>query len=120
MSLHLFMLFLHLLAIVIWVGGTFFVIVCLRPAAASLLEPAYRLPLLQASLGRFFCWVTGALVVVLVTGIAMMKHVGFANGPQGWYWMMGSGIAMMLAFGHVYAASYRRMVRAVAATDWPA
>jgi uncharacterized membrane protein len=34
--------------------------------------------------------------------------------------MMTSGIAMMLIFGHIYAAGYRRLGRAVAASDWPA
>ena len=34
--------------------------------------------------------------------------------------MMISGIVMMLAFGHTYAASYRRLGRAVTAADWPA
>ncbi len=119
MSLHIFLVFLHILGVTIWVGGMFFAHVCLRPAAASL-EPQVRLPLLHAVLGRFFRWVALIVAVVLISGIAMMLHVGFANAPKGWHWMMTSGIVMMLIFGHIYGAGYRRLTRAVAAADWAA
>jgi uncharacterized membrane protein len=120
MSLHLIMIFLHLLGVAIWVGGMFFAHCCLRPAAAQLLEPAQRLPLLHAVLGRFFRWVLVSVIVILATGMAMMVHVGFANAPKGWHWMMTSGIVMMLIFGHIYAVGFRRLGRAVAAADWAA
>ncbi len=119
MSLHIFLVFLHILGVTIWVGGMFFAHVCLRPAAASL-EPQVRLPLLHAVLGHFFRWVALIVAVVLITGVVMMLHVGFANAPKGWHWMMTSGIVMMLIFGHIYGAGYRRLTRAVAAADWPA
>lgn len=119
MSLHIFLVFLHILGVTIWVGGMFFAHVCLRPAMASL-EPQVRLPLLHAVLGRFFRWVALIVAVVLISGIAMMLHVGFANAPKGWHWMMTSGIVMMLIFGHIYGAGYRRLTRAVVAADWAA
>ena len=120
MSLHLFLLFFHLLGVSIWIGGMFFAHFCLRPAAVQLLEPQQRLPLLHGALGRFFPWVTVCIVFILASGLAIMAHVGFANAPKGWHWMMTSGIAMMLIFGHIYGAGYRRLGRAVAASDWPA
>ena len=120
MSLHLFLLFFHLLAVAVWVGGMFFALCCLRPAAVQLLEPPLRLPLLHAALGRFVPWVTVCIVFILGSGLAIMAHVGFANAPKGWHWMMTSGIVMMLLFGHIYGAGYRRLGRAVAASDWPA
>ena len=39
---------LHLLSIVVWGGGMFFMHVCLRPAAAEVLEPPARVRLLDA------------------------------------------------------------------------
>lgn len=119
MSLHILLVFLHILAVVVWVGGMFFAHCCLRPAAARL-DPSLRLPLLHTVLGRFFRYVAIAVVVILVSGMAMMVHVGFANAPRGWHWMMTSGIVMMLIFGHIYGAGYRRLGRAVAAADWAA
>jgi uncharacterized membrane protein len=120
MNLQLILIFVHLLGVVVWVGGMFFAHVCLRPAAAAKLEAPQRLPLLHAVLGRFFRWVLVAVIVILFSGLAMMAHIGFANAPKGWHLMMTSGIVMMLIFGHIYGAGYRRLGRAVAASDWPA
>ena len=120
MSLHLFFLFLHIVAVTVWVGGMFFALCCLRPAAMQLLEPPQRLPLLHAALGRFFPYVTVAVALILASGLFMMARVGFADAPKGWHLMMTSGIVMMLIFGHIYGAGYRRLGRAVKAADWPA
>lgn len=119
MNLHLFLIFLHILAVTVWVGGMFFAHMCLRPAVGAL-EPSIRLSLMRSVLGCFFRWVMVAVVLILFTGLSMMLHVGFANAPKGWHMMMGSGIAMMLLFGHIYGAGYRRLDRAVAMTDWEA
>jgi len=120
MSLHIFLLFFHLLGVAVWVGGMFFALCCLRPAAIQLLEPPQRLPLLHAALGRFFPWVAVSIVLILASGLGIMAHVGFANAPKGWHWMMTSGIVMMLIFGHIWGAGHRRLGRAIAAGDWPA
>ena len=118
MSLHLFLLFLHIIAVAIWIGGMFFALCCLRPAAMQILEPQQRLPLLHAALGRFFRYVAIAIAVILASGLFMMAHIGFSDVPRGWHWMLAGGIAMMLIFGHIYGAGYRRLGRAVAAGDW--
>ena len=52
-----FMIMLHVLGIVIWVGGMFFAHQILRPVAADLLEPPLRLPLWVGVFKRFFPWV---------------------------------------------------------------
>ena len=121
MSLHLFLLFFHLLGVSIWIGGMFFALCCLRPAAMQLLDPPQRLPLDARCTGALLSLGDGVrLSLSWSSGLAIMAHVGFANAPKGWHWMMTSGIAMMLIFGHIYGAGYRRLGRAVAASDWPA
>ena len=45
---------LHVIAVVIWVGGMFFAYICLRPVAASQLEPPVRLQLWVGVFGKFF------------------------------------------------------------------
>lgn len=120
MNLHLVLLCLHILAVSVWLGGMFFALCCLRPAATQLLEPPQRLALLHAALGRFFRYVAVAIVVILASGLFMMAHIGFADAPRGWHWMMAGGIVMMLIFGHIYGAGYRRLDRAVAAANWSA
>jgi len=110
---------LHLLGVVVWVGGMFFAYVALRPVAAAVLEPPLRLPLWQATLKRFFAWVWAAVALILASGLWMI-HVlgGFAAVGIYVHLMFGIGIAMMLIFGHVFFAAFRRLSRGVAAQDW--
>src|SRR5438105_2867776 len=57
-------LWLHLLGVVVWVGGMFFAYMALRPAA-KLLEPAQRLPLWGATFTHFFPWVWVSIILIL-------------------------------------------------------
>ncbi len=108
---------LHLLAIVIWVGGMFFAHQALRPAAVSTLEPPLRLQLWVATFKRFFPWVWLCVIVVLVTGLWMMMQ--YPKAPIFVHSMLGLGIIMMLIFMHVYFAPYNKLKKAVAAENWP-
>ncbi|MCU0775457.1 MAG: CopD family protein [Ideonella sp.] len=118
---------LHVLAIVLWVGGMAFAILCLRPAA-QVLEPPQRLPLMRDALGRFFAVVTGAIVVTLVTGLWMIGRVAKATVQAGgsftlpvdWLVMTVLGLLMMVIFGVLRLGPFRRMQRAVQASEWPA
>lgn len=105
---------LHVLAVIVWVGGMFFAHLALRPAANELLEPAQRLPLIRRSLDHFFRWVIAAIVIILVTGVYAIK-LGVTGGYV--HAMSGLGILMMLLFGHIYFAPYRKMGKALAAND---
>ena len=113
-------LFFHLLGAVVWVGGMFFAWVCLRPVAAAALQPPLRLQLWAGVFGRFFPWVWASVALILASGLYLLYLVGERYAPLYAYVMMGSGILMMLIFGHVFFGPYRRLQRAVAAEDWPA
>jgi len=112
---------LHLLSAVIWVGGMFFAYMTLRPVAGSLLEPPLRLPLWSLVFARFFPWVWVAVVLLMATGLWMVKSLfgGFAHAGPHVHVMAGLGTLMMLIFGHVFFAPYRRMKQALAANDLP-
>ena len=45
------LLLLHILAVVVWIGGMFFAHYCLRPAAAEKLSPEQRLAAAAANAG---------------------------------------------------------------------
>lgn len=113
---------LHLLSVVIWVGGMFFAYMALRPVAASLLQPPQRLPLWSAVFRRFFPWVWAAVVLLPATGYWMILGPlgGFSTQPLYIHLMQGLGIVMILIFLHVYFAPYRRLNRALAQSDLPA
>ena len=115
-------LLLHVLAVVIWVGGMFFAYMCLRPVAAGQLEPPARLTLWSGVFARFFPWVFASVAIILATGLWMVYAVlgGFAVTGLYINLMFWLGLVMMLIFLHVYFAPYRRLRVAVEQADWPA
>lgn len=118
---------LHLLAIVIWIGGMVFAHFFLRPAVAAL-EPPARLRLMQDVLKRFFTAITYVSLLALFTGFWMMGNVaknvvqsgGSFTSPPDWTIMALLGTLMVLIFGHIRFALYGRLNKAVAASDWAA
>jgi len=115
-----FALMLHVLAAAIWVGGMFFAYMVLRPVAAELLEPPQRLTLWVRAFAGFFPWVWFAVVTLLLSGYGMLFLFfgGMAGAPLYVHLMQGIGLVMMLIFGHVFFAPFRRLKRAVRDQDW--
>lgn len=118
---------LHVLSIIVWVGGMVFAHFCLRPAAQALDAPV-RQRLVHDALQRFFRLVSVAVLVALASGIWMLGRVaketvqaGLSfNMPLGWTVMVVLGLLMMGIFGHIRFALFKRLSRAVAASDWTA
>ena len=117
----------HVLAVLLWVGGMAFVQFFLRPSL-PLLQPPQRLQLMHAVLGRFFAamlWATGA---VLLTGLWMLGRVArqfHAVGtpvqwPWTWWLMAAVGLLMVGIFLFIRFLRWPAMDRAVCASDWPA
>lgn len=135
MRLYAVLLFLHVLAIVVWVGGMFVMHFAVRPSAVELLPPPQRLPLLAATLRRFFFWVAVAVVLTLITGLAMFVGLGMSAGAaargtsafvEGMrlahpsiHAMFFTGLVMMAVFAHIRLAPFPRLQRHVAAQEWP-
>jgi uncharacterized membrane protein len=112
---------LHVLATVIWVGGMFFAHQCLRPAAIATLEPPQRLPLWRAVFGRFFVWVWAAVIVLILSGQAMILQMGgMAAVPLHVHVMVGIGYVMAAIYAYLYFMPYAALKRGVAAGNWPA
>jgi len=113
---------LHLLAVVVWVGGMFFAYMALRPVAAVLLEPPLRMPLWSQTFRHFFPWVWAAVILLPVTGYWMIFNVfgGFQALALYIHAMQGIGWLMVAIFLHVFFAPYRRLKAAVAAGDFAA
>jgi uncharacterized membrane protein len=118
--LYTSMLLLHVLGVVIWVGGMFLMHVAVRPAAIELLQPAQRLPLLALVLRRFFVWVAIAIVAVLASGLAMIVGGGgFRNAHLSVHVMLAIGVAMMAIFLHIRFVPFKRLQAAIVSSDWP-
>jgi uncharacterized membrane protein len=109
---------LHILAAVVWVGGMFFAHQVLRPSAAPL-DPSIRLPLWERVFSRFFPRVWATIIVLLVSGYAMVFYGlgGFAGIGLHVNIMQGIGIVMILIFMHLFFAPWKGFRRALGAGD---
>ena len=111
-------LLLHVLSVVVWVGGMFFAYMALRPVAASVLEPPQRLTLWAGVFGKFFPWVWASVATILLTGLALLMKMG--GVPHYALAMLVLGVAMMLIFAHVFFSPYKKLKRAVGEQNWQA
>ncbi|MCA3236638.1 MAG: CopD family protein [Curvibacter sp.] len=117
---------IHVLSILVWVGGMAFAHFFLRPAV-SRLEAPERLRLMHDVLGRFFSAVLWAAGLTLVSGLWMIGRVakqlvqggGSFAMPLEWTVMAALGVVMVVIFGHIRFALYTRLSLAVAAQQWP-
>ena len=125
--LYIILKTVHLLSLIVWLGGMAFAHFFLRPAAAQL-QPPQRLPLMRDVLQRFFSTVLIAIVLILVSGVGMIGLVhqmaaqagAKAPMPVSWIVMAVLGLVMMAVFGHIRFALFKRLDAAVDAKDWPA
>ena len=113
-------LFLHLLGVVVWVGGMFFAYMALRPVAASVLEPPQRLPLWAGVFGKFFPWVWVSVILILLSGLHMLMVFGGFAAPLYVLAMLGLGLLMMLIYAVVFFSPYPKLKRAVGEQNWKA
>lgn len=112
--------FLHLLAVLIWVGGMFLMHVAVRPTAVALLPPPQRLPLLCGVLGRFFGWVLASVLVLLGSGVAMILLAGgWRAVPPSTHAMFALGLLMSAIFMYIRTVPFPRLRAAVAEQQWP-
>jgi len=104
-----YLIALHALAATIWVGGLFFMVGILRPAASSV-PLAERLPLLSVAMGRFFLWIWIAIIVMLITGYAMVGLLGgMARVPLYINVMQTLAWVMFLLYGHMFFSPWKRV-----------
>jgi len=109
----------HALFATIWVGGMFFAYTCLRPTLATV-DAKLRTALWAQVLHRFFGFVFVAIIVLLGTGLHLIRALGgMAHVGTHVHIMLGLGIVMMLLALHVYFSPLRRLKLAVAAGDVP-
>ena len=118
---------LHLIAGIVWMGGMTFMLFALRPAVIIAMEAQPRAILMGQVWKRFYAMVLASIVVLFATGThlytATFRATRLATGdggvPLGWNIMLVLGLVMMLIFGHIYFAGFKKYKRAVAAGDWP-
>ena len=118
--MHPLFKFLHLVSVVVWVGGMFFAWTCLRPVAAANLEPPARLKLWADVFARFFPWVWGCVLAVVISGSMALVATGMRQAPPHWHVMLTLGLVMSAIFVYVFIISYGKLKAAVSGQNWPA
>ena len=102
----------HVLCAVIWVGGMFFAYVVLRPSL-SVLEPMQRIALHTQVFRRFFLIVWHVMPLILISGFAVLFL--FYGGIAGVGWnvnvMMLLGLIMSAVFVLIVFGPYARFRR---------
>lgn len=118
---------IHLLSVIVWIGGMVFAQFFLRPAAAKLAAPE-RVRLLHEVLGRFLNAVLLAAGLTLGSGVWMIGRMARQmaqsgvkfNMPIEWMVMSVLGLLMLGIFAYIRFVLYQRLTRAVTAAAWPA
>ncbi|WP_296447935.1 CopD family protein [Rhodoferax sp. UBA5149] len=118
---------IHLLSVIVWIGGMVFAQFFLRPAVARLEVPD-RVRLMHDVLGRFFNAVLVAAGLALASGVWMMGRIArqtLQSGikvsmPLEWIVMALLGVVMLGIFGYIRVSLYPSLTRAVTAAAWPA
>jgi len=122
MNIWGWVLAIHVLCAVIWVGGMFFAYVVLRPSL-SVLEPIQRIALHTQVFRRFFLVIWHVMPLILITGFAVL--FGFYGGMANVGWnvhvmlllgLVMSAIFLLIVFGP-YARFRRTTDRATAAAS---
>ncbi len=117
MNFHHLMFFLHELGVIVWMGGMAFIYLCLYPATLRM-APALRLTLWAAVLTRFFRLAWAAVVLILLSGIAVFYYRGYASAPMAWHAMSMTGTIMMIVYVLQWSGPWRRLRAAVLREDW--
>jgi uncharacterized membrane protein len=105
---------LHLVCVVIWVGGMFFALLVLRPSLSAV-EPAQRVAIHSQAFRRFFLIIWHVMPLALISGYAMLFGVygGFAGANWSIHTMQGLGLVMVAVFLAVFFGPWPRFRAAV-------
>ena len=108
----------HVLCVIVWIGGMAFAQFFLRPAL-ELLPPPQRLQLMHEVLRRFFAAALGLGLLILVTGLGLMLASGLGRLPLAWLVMAGLGTVMLAVLLHLRFVRFAKFAQAVLSADWP-
>jgi uncharacterized membrane protein len=112
MTIRDWVLAVHVLCAVIWVGGMFFAYVVLRPSL-TVLEPMQRIALHTQVFRRFFLVIWHAMPLILLSGFTTLFVFdgGAANAAWNVNAMMLLGLIMSAVFVLIIFGPYARFRR---------
>lgn len=110
---------IHLLSVMAWIGGIFFLFMVLRDSSNKALPPSNRLKLWQNVLQRFFNWVWAANFLLLVSGLFLIYRAGgVGQAPDYVQLMLLLGVLMLLTYCYLFFFPFVYFSLAVSSHDW--
>ncbi|ANA14046.1 hypothetical protein [Acetobacter oryzifermentans] len=104
---------LHLVSIILWIGGGAYAVIILRPSL-RLLDATQRNSVHLQTLARFFKVLTHVIPTALITGWLLIIHEGgFANAPWTTNLMQLLGVIMAVLFVMMYTGPYQKARRSI-------
>lgn len=107
----LFVLPLHIVAVIVWLGGVITWTIAMRPSAAEMAHHA-------RSLHRSFSWGTISLALVVVTGAALtqFRFGGMSGMPTLHRWNVPIGVTAIALFSAARVFTWPALRRALRAS----
>jgi uncharacterized membrane protein len=110
---------LHLLGVIVWVGGMFFAHMVLRSALNKALESQERLQVMLKVFDGFFPWVWLSVILILASGYWMLFFFYETETTSWLSFMSVTGTVMAAIFVFIYAIPYHQFSRAMKTHDMP-
>lgn len=111
---------LHILSVIVWIGGMFFAHMALRPVVADLLDPPIRLRVMTQVLERFFLWVWIAVILLWLTGLWIIFGYfdGMANVRISVHIMLTLAFIMTALYIYIFFIPFPNLKQAVSIEDF--
>lgn len=109
---------LHILAVILWIGGMFFAHFVLRPVVNQLLEPTSRLTFFSAIFAKFFFYVWLSLIFLWLSGgTIIIIQGGMSQVAPYVHIMLAIATIMTFLFMYLFFMPYTALKHALEAQD---
>jgi uncharacterized membrane protein len=111
---------LHIVSVIIWIGGLFLAFVALKPGMLPI-DAEARLAVWQHGFGRFLPWSWLCVVTLLLSGFAMvfLGFSGLTALPAHVRAMMALGVLTAGLYAYLLFLPWRGFRHAMLKFDWP-
>jgi uncharacterized membrane protein len=109
---------IHIVAIVVWLGGLFLLSVVLPPTIRDL-DTKLAMSVWSRILSGFLVWGSASLIVIVATGVVLvnLRFGGFSHMPIVHRWNMMIGLPAIALYAYLYLVVWRRYHRAMSCGD---
>jgi uncharacterized membrane protein len=110
---------IHILAIIVWLGGLVVLTVAFEPSIRGF-DSKLVLPVWSRTVSRLLIWGAVSLVAIIATGIALvnLRFGGFSGMPVAHRFNMVIGLPAIALYWYLTFVPWQRVRRAVSRGNW--